>query len=268
MPTLTDQEIAQHAYNAGFRGDMLDTAIAVALAESRGRTGAIGDVHLETSKWGPSVGLWQIRSLNPGHGTALEQSQRDQTANLDPATNAANAYAISGNGTSFRQWSTYTNGDYRQFLDRARTASGAVTGTAPVPEREDPHRADPPRPAPAPSRTPQAPAQQAFHARGGTLGPLAQTLHTQGGELRTLQGQLPTRLPAEAFGRVPESASVHQAHASTLNSLAQSLGQAGEEITGVGDNVLKARENYLRQDKQHADNYRQTILRLFNTQVR
>src|SRR5437016_3461076 len=111
MPTISDQQIARYAYDAGFRGDTLNTAVAVALAESHGRTGAIGDTTLQNATWGPSVGLWQIRSLNAGHGTAAERSLRDAQANTDPATNARHAYAISGHGRNFHPWSTYTGGD-------------------------------------------------------------------------------------------------------------------------------------------------------------
>ncbi|MCK2238638.1 MULTISPECIES: hypothetical protein [unclassified Crossiella] len=271
MPRLTDQEIAQHAWDAGFRGDNLNTAVAVALAESRGRTDALGDISLQNNTWGPSVGLWQIRSLNPGHGTALERTQRDQTANLDPATNAANAFAISDSGASFRAWSTFTNGDYRQFLDRARTASGLVNGDPVQPV----HQTEPaPAPVPAPALArPPAPARggtgQSFHASGGTLGPLARTLHTGAAELRTLRGNLTAApLPADTFGQIPESGQAAQAHTATLNRLAGTLGEAAEEIDRTGTNVTTARENYLRQDRHHADQYRKLILDLFTRDPR
>ncbi|MGO1052367.1 hypothetical protein [Crossiella sp. CA198] len=268
---LTDQQIAQHAYDAGFRGDRLNTAVAVALAESSGRPGAQGDLTLQNATWGPSVGLWQIRSLNPGRGTALEQTQRDRVANLDPATNATNAFAISGNGTNFGAWSTFTNGDYQRYLDRARTASGLVTGTPVQPvQQHEPA----PAPAPAPAR-PAAPAParggtgQSFHASGGTLGPLARTLHSGAAELRTLRGNLTSApLPADAFGQIPESGQAAQAHTATRNRLAGTLGEAAEEIDRTGTNVTTARENYLRQDRHHADQYRKLILDLFTRDPR
>ncbi|MDA3642843.1 transglycosylase SLT domain-containing protein [Saccharopolyspora indica] len=127
MPALTDQQIAEHAANAGFSGDDLRIAVAVALAESKGDPGAIGDVSLQTEAFGPSVGLWQIRSVNPGHGNAFDRAHRDEAANADPATNARNAYAIFREH-GWGQWSTYTEGQYRRFMDRARnaTSGGAV----------------------------------------------------------------------------------------------------------------------------------------------
>ncbi|GAA2844303.1 hypothetical protein [Crossiella cryophila] len=277
---LTDQQIAQHAYDAGFRGDQLNTAVAVALAESSGRPGAQGDLTLQNATWGPSVGLWQIRSLNPGRGTALEQTQRDRVANLDPATNATNAFAISNNGNNFGAWSTFTNGDYQRYLDRARTASGLVTGTPvqPVQQTEPapaPAPAAPvPAPAPAPARPPAAaPARggsgQSFHASGGTLGPLAQKLHAAAADLRTLRGTLTAApLPADAFGQIAESGQAAQSHTATLNRLAGILGESAEEIDRTGTNVTTARENYLRQDRHHADQYRKLILDLFTRDPR
>ncbi|RKT88694.1 Transglycosylase SLT domain-containing protein [Saccharopolyspora antimicrobica] len=128
MPALTDQQIAQHAANAGFSGDDLQIAVAVALAESKGDPAAIGDVSLQTEAFGPSVGLWQIRSVNPGHGNAFDRAHRNEAANADPATNARNAYAIFREH-GWGQWSTYTEGQYRRFMDRARNATsggGAV----------------------------------------------------------------------------------------------------------------------------------------------
>src|SRR4051794_12948412 len=95
------EEIARVAYDAGFRGDNLKVAVAVALAESGGRPDAKGDVGLQSPKWGPSIGLWQIRSLNAEKGTG---GQRDEQANLDPATNARHAFDVAGNGTNFHPW--------------------------------------------------------------------------------------------------------------------------------------------------------------------
>lgn len=125
MTVLSVDTIADLGYRAGWRGETLVTATAVALAESGGKTDAVGDVTLQTSIWGPSIGLWQIRSLVAQYGTG---GQRDEVANRDPATNARHAYEISGGGATFRPWSTYTNGDYRSHLAAARTAAANAAG--------------------------------------------------------------------------------------------------------------------------------------------
>ncbi|HEV2780934.1 MAG TPA: D-alanyl-D-alanine carboxypeptidase family protein [Actinophytocola sp.] len=125
MSRLSAREIAEHAYAAGFRGQALTTAVAVALAESGGNPKARGDTTITDGTWGPSIGLWQIRSLRSDYGTGDE---RDAKANLDPATNARHAWSISDHGTNWTPWSAYTNGSYRRYLDTARAAAQQVAG--------------------------------------------------------------------------------------------------------------------------------------------
>lgn len=123
------KDIAQFAYNAGFRGEALTVAVAVAMAESGGRSNAMGDVGIQTGTWGPSVGFWQIRSLKK----AARGSTRDQNANLDPTTNAKHAYEISGGGKNFHPWTTYTSGAYTKYLQAARGAAAGVSPDGTVP---------------------------------------------------------------------------------------------------------------------------------------
>jgi lysozyme-like protein/D-alanyl-D-alanine carboxypeptidase-like protein len=120
MNKLSAQEIAEHAYNAGFRGQALTTAVAIALAESGGRPDAKGDTTITDGYWGPSIGLWQIRSVRKENGTGGE---RDAKANLNPATNAKHAWSVSKHGTFWTPWSVYKNGSYRQYLDTAWAAA-------------------------------------------------------------------------------------------------------------------------------------------------
>lgn len=130
MTKLSDGQIAGYVIGAGFSGSVAVTAVAIVLAESDGETGSVGDVNLQTGTWGPSIGLFQIRSLNAQKGTG---GQRDALANVDPATNAKNAYAISSNGRSFAPWSTYKTGAYVKFLNRAQLAvanPGAVSAAS------------------------------------------------------------------------------------------------------------------------------------------
>jgi hypothetical protein len=128
VATLTDSQLAALTLEAGFTGESAITAVATWLAESGGRSDAYGDSGIQTSLWGPSVGVAQIRSLHRERGTG---ATRDELANLDPATNLRHAYEIAGGGTNFGPWSAYTNGSYRQYLDRARSAiTSALAGGA------------------------------------------------------------------------------------------------------------------------------------------
>lgn len=122
------EEIAVFAYRAGFSGADLAKAIAIALAESGGRTDARGDVGLQTSTWGPSIGLWQIRSLNAEKGKG---TTRDETANLDPQTNAKHAYEIY-KSQGLGAWTVYNTRAYLLHMPRATAAAAGVTVTAPA----------------------------------------------------------------------------------------------------------------------------------------
>lgn len=111
MAGLTAAQIRQYAAGAGFTGPALDTATAIALAESGGNPGAIGDQ-------GTSYGLWQIHL--PAHpGVSVGQA-------TDPASAAKLAYSISSGGSNFGPWSTYTNGAYKAQLSGVTTAVNSV----------------------------------------------------------------------------------------------------------------------------------------------
>jgi Lysozyme like domain len=233
VPTISAQQIAQHAYNAGFRGDALTTAVAVALAESHGDTGIHGDVNLQTGTWGPSVGLWQIRSLNPGHGTAAEQALRNAQANADPATNARHAYAISRHGTNFRPWSTYTNGAYRSYLSQARTASRGVSG------------------APTGGANPTS-----FRVAPRALDQVAAELAAQAQRLRSLEGEVRSPGPApSAFGGLPQSQQAAEVHASLLESLAARISAQQSRAAALSTGVQSSSANYQQGDEQVARSY-------------
>lgn len=128
MATLSLASIGQTAYQAGFRDKDLVVAIAVAFAESRGKTDAYGDGALQTSVWGPSVGLFQIRSLKAekGKGTV-----RDELANLDPQTNANHAFQI-WKQSGWGAWSSHSNGSYLLWMAPATSAAAIAQTTGNV----------------------------------------------------------------------------------------------------------------------------------------
>ena len=117
---LSAAQIAVYAANAGWNGDDLATAIAIALAESAGNPQAIGDASLEPTK-GPSYGLWQID---------IGSKANPQYANdnlFDPQTNAYDAYEIyQTHGNSFSAWSTFSGGQYQAFLSAAQSAAAGT----------------------------------------------------------------------------------------------------------------------------------------------
>jgi hypothetical protein len=231
VPVLSDQEIAQLAAGAGFTGPDLHTAIAVALAESGGDTDAIGDVALQTATYGPSVGLWQIRSVNPGHGGWFDQAHRNQQANMDPATNAANAYAIQQR-YGWGQWSTYTGGQYRQFLDRARNAAQPAT--------------------PTPGQRSDAGNSAGQSNPGGMQANLSELLGAFS-KLRNPSGQLGRTASAarqaaarsSAFGNVDSSQSVAARHQRNTSEYGDASDKAKAELDRINQRV-KESEQFIR----------------------
>lgn len=132
MARLPGPEVVRLAYNggAGFTssGDALATAVAIAgwrgspvPGESGGDPRAEGDTTITTGKWGPSIGLWQIRSLRNPDRYGHPDNLRVQSKLYDPAYNAETAKAIyDSRGGSFRDWSVYTTGIYLANLPAAR----------------------------------------------------------------------------------------------------------------------------------------------------
>lgn len=115
---LTPEQIAQLAHDAGFRGDALTTAVAVALAESDGDPLAHNDEGRDNS-----YGLWQINMIGDLGPDRRREHDLDSNGELfDPSVNAEVANAISNDGKDFTPWAAYTNGSYRRFLDEARKA--------------------------------------------------------------------------------------------------------------------------------------------------
>jgi hypothetical protein len=116
VPVLTPSQIYTLAIQeGGLSPQAAVLATAIALAESGGNSDAVGDVGLENATWGPSVGLWQIRSLKAQTGTG---GPRDVTQLKDPRFNARAMRAISTGGTNWRPWSTYTSGSYKKQLSK------------------------------------------------------------------------------------------------------------------------------------------------------
>jgi hypothetical protein len=254
MAQLTDQQIAQFAAGAGFTGPDLDTAIAVALAESGGNSSNIGDVNLQNATFGPSVGLWQIRSVNPGYGNAFDQAHRNQQANMDPATNAANAYAIQQH-YGWNQWSTYTGGQYRQYLDRARAAHSGDQTTTPTDQLQQ---------TPTQQQTPQQNGQGSSNSQG-FLGELEKLMESVGklmnpADKLSKASQQAQRAAAsgQAFGKVQGSSQAHQTHVSNTQKYGQHASKGSERVRTHSDDIKCTATDYQNFSNQGAQSIDQT----------
>jgi murein DD-endopeptidase MepM/ murein hydrolase activator NlpD len=109
----------------GFRGKSLQTAFAVALAESGGRTKALGDEKIANKTYGPSMGVFQIRSLKDPKKYPGGQ-WRDGKRLFDPSFNVKAAWNISNEGQNWKAWSAYNNGSFSRYLDDAESAAKAA----------------------------------------------------------------------------------------------------------------------------------------------
>lgn len=124
----TTADIYAAAVGAGLPSAAAVLATAVAMAESIS-TGlddtALGDRALENNTWGPSVGVWQIRTLKSETGTGRDRDISALTGNLRRQAQAM--YNISSRGTNFTPWSVFNTGAYQQYNGQAHAA--AVGGT-------------------------------------------------------------------------------------------------------------------------------------------
>ncbi|MFH1107771.1 MAG: peptidoglycan DD-metalloendopeptidase family protein [Planctomycetota bacterium] len=121
---LDDCQIAKYAKDAGFSGEALVTAIAVAYAESSFYQYVYNSTH--------DYGLWQINV--DCHFSNSERAQARYDLLNNPAYNAQKAWEISNRGTDWTPWYTFTN----ELLDlqMARDIVGRcdlVDGTPPPP---------------------------------------------------------------------------------------------------------------------------------------
>lgn len=119
--SLRDAKIAAAAaYQAGFRGEDLVTAVAIARVESTWNPRASNGTHF---------GLWQIAESHKGKVPGWNAPDDI----YDPLLNAQYAYALyqarPGSGEAkFADWIPFEKEDYRTYLDAARQAVAATAG--------------------------------------------------------------------------------------------------------------------------------------------
>jgi len=111
MTTLSANQIAAAAQQAGFSGQDLVIAIAVALAESSGNPSATHS----NSNGSVDYGLWQINSV---HASLVAGNW------ADPTSNAKMAYSV-WQGSGWSAWTTYTSGAYLKYMGQASAAANA-----------------------------------------------------------------------------------------------------------------------------------------------
>lgn len=121
-------EAADAAVAAGFYGENLVIAVAVAGAESGWNPSA---THVNTNG-STDYGEWQINSIH----AAILRAGTWSNVN-DNAIMAHKVWAAAGN--SWTPWATYNSGSYQNFMTQARAAVSGTTQTAPTSHTSDVH---------------------------------------------------------------------------------------------------------------------------------
>ena len=121
MAILSLSQLKSLAQQVGLSGNAVNIAAAIAMAESGGNTQAYNpETAAGTAPGHGSRGLWQI------YGAA--HPEYDNANTFDPLTNARAMYKVSNGGRNWNPWSTYTSGQYRQYL----STGGSAPAPAPV----------------------------------------------------------------------------------------------------------------------------------------
>jgi len=117
---LSPAAIYAYARGAGFTPGQARTATAIALAESDGRPRAHNPVPPDDSYC-----LMQVNMLGQlGPERRARFHLRSNSDLYDPAVCMRAAYAISGGGSTWQPWTTYTRGSYLRYFARAHQARG------------------------------------------------------------------------------------------------------------------------------------------------
>lgn len=117
-------DLVAAAYVAGFRGDALITACAIAVAESGSNPWAR---NYKPNLGADARGLWQINmygALGPARRKQFGLRSNDDL--YQPSINARVAYSISKGGRDWKPWSVYTSGAYKKWLGEFREDVGRL----------------------------------------------------------------------------------------------------------------------------------------------
>lgn len=125
MTTLTSAQAYAALRSVGATPTQAALLTAIGEAESGLNPAAVGDVSLENATWGPSVGVWQERTLKADTGKGTSRDIRFLQASV---LNQARAALATLNSSGPSAWSTYSSGAYLHYTGTA--SAGATTANA------------------------------------------------------------------------------------------------------------------------------------------
>lgn len=119
---LTDQQIYSAVKVAGFKGRNIVIAIAIAKAESNGKSNARC---YNVGGGCSAVPVAGVRSTDMGLFQINDKAHPKVTSSIadDPGAAAVVAYKIAKNGVNFHAWSSYNSGSYLKFIPAAEKAA-------------------------------------------------------------------------------------------------------------------------------------------------
>ncbi|HEU5475326.1 MAG TPA: hypothetical protein VFV67_32185 [Actinophytocola sp.] len=255
MPQLTPDEIAALAARAGFTGQDLEMAVTIALAESDGWTDRLGDLNLQNATYGPSVGLWQIRTVHPGPNQGwFDRLHHNHQDNLDPQTNANNAHAIFQR-YGWRRWGSYTDGRYRQFLEQGRTAAQRLQQQQQQQQQQ---------------QAPQDPQRRGDAGGGGgggmqfpladLLGAVSKLLNPSNQLGRAAQTARGAAASSAAFGNVESSASVAARHQRNTAEYGDATEAARNRLDRIKDEIRGSEQSIREFDQNGSQRINRTVV--------
>lgn len=156
-------ELHELAVAAGFEGEDIEIAAAIAMGESSGRVHAVGDVQLaddedeENPKWGPSIGLFQIRTLLHPEDYPFPDTRRVRSKLFNPGYNVTTAKMFKDIYGWENVWTVYRTGAYKKYLVPYNKPTGPPVPGPPV--LTDPNAPGMPVPFPVPPEAPAAPTK-------------------------------------------------------------------------------------------------------------
>lgn len=128
----TGMRVAAYLHNAGFAGNDLITAVAIAYAESGLHYDAKGGPNSDGSY---DYGLMQINGK--AHPDLMTPTVISDGTWKDPLWNARAAFKIySAAGHKFTPWSTYSSGSYDKHMGDAKSAVKRLQDAGPQAERD------------------------------------------------------------------------------------------------------------------------------------
>lgn len=121
---MTDIDLAHAAYNAGFRNDGLRTFVAIEMAENASvpEDGDSSKSYLNTFGKEIPPGFSAEISCGPAQINLVAHPDINPLDAMSYDGAAYWGYRISSSGSNFAPWSTYQEGQYRDYLTRADAA--------------------------------------------------------------------------------------------------------------------------------------------------